>query len=162
MAQYKVLDGENVYILSNKLYGSVDYVGKLIIDNNITDLSINLAGTLIEYDETIKYSVVDTLTLKEKVKENELLSYVAGENQSVFDLCLNLIGDLEQIVSFAKNSTLGRLQGNTASQTFYYNKTNNPIVKYSEKNNYKFATGIDLENINQGGAYSSAYNNAFN
>lgn len=56
MPKYTVQDGQSIYDIALQLYGSLDYVVKLIEDNpSIANLNQDLlAGLELEFDDTIE------------------------------------------------------------------------------------------------------------
>ncbi len=156
MAQYKILDGENLYIVANKLYGSVDYVMKIAIDNSITDITEDLAGVTIEYDDTIKNEVMQTLVLKPKSVEDKTRTFKGRQGQSIFDICLITTGDLENIISLVKASSMENITDIVNGVTFSYELTNNAIKQYADKNGYVYSTGTELEQSRYSG-FTSAF-----
>ncbi len=54
MKQYKVRTGQNIYDVSLQLYGSIEGVFDILINNNIGINDVLEPGTVINYDETFK------------------------------------------------------------------------------------------------------------
>ena len=157
MAQYKILEGENLYIVSVKLYGSVDYVMKLAIDNNIEDITADLSGLVVEYDETIKSEVMQTLVLKTGAEQSKTKTFKGRQGQSIFDICLVTTGDLESIVTLIKGSTMENITDIVNGVTFSYELTNNALKQYADKNKYIYQTGTELVQARYSG-FTSAFN----
>ena len=157
MAQYTALDGENIYIVSNKVYGSVDYAFKLALDNGFTDLTADIAGVTLEYDSTIKADNVQTLVLKSKVETGDTVTFTGRPNMSIFDVVNCTTGDLESVISLVVNSDMENISDLISGKLFTYQLTNNAIKQYADRNRYVYATGSDFE-FNRYSAFSSGFN----
>ena len=95
MAQYSPLSGESFYDIAAKLYDNDTALGILDIltlNQNI-DPNADLFGTTIIYRSglTRKKVVVEPITTTKQAV------YVTSKNQSVYDLALQLYGDVAKI-----------------------------------------------------------------
>lgn len=142
MAQYKVLESENIYILANKLYGSLEYVFKLAIDNDIVDITSDLSGLTLVYDETIKPLNSQPLDLKETLNISKMRSYNVMQKQSIFDLVLNTTGDFETLVNFTVTNNIQDISNIGDLETVNYTVTNNAFREWAIKNKKQFSTGL--------------------
>lgn len=142
MAQYTVLVGENIYLLSNKLYGSLEYVFKLANDNNISDITADLAGFDLYYDESIKPSNSQPLELKPILSVNNKRTYTVGQKQSIFDIVNNTTGDIESVVSLCIDNGISDLSNVNDVTNITYNYTSNAFREWAIKNNKVFASGL--------------------
>jgi hypothetical protein len=145
LKDYKVLEGENIHNLAIKLYGDVSYSLKLLNDNNL-DYSDSLSGRLIVYDSSIKETVLEPLIIAPIKSKNMLQDYVSINGQSIFDVCLNLTGSLENVVNVFVNSNMTSLNNALNREfVFSYVKSSDPFVLYAERRNLIFKTGLNLQ-----------------
>lgn len=142
MAQYTALVNENIYILTNKLYGSLEYVFKLANDNNISDITADLAGIDLYYDETIKPSNSQPLELKPILSINNKRTYTIGQKQSIFDIVNNTTGDIESLISLCIDNSISDLSNVNDVKNITYTYTNNAFRDWAIKNKKEFATGL--------------------
>lgn len=142
MAQYKVLVNENIYILANKLYGGLEYVYKLAIDNDIEDITSDLSGLTLYYDETIKPLNSQSLELKETLNISNIRTYKVLQKQSIFDIVLNTTGDFESLVNFAVSNSIEEISNVGNLINVNYTNTNNAFREWAIKNKKQFSTGL--------------------
>jgi len=142
MAQYKVLNNENIYLLANKLYGSLEYVYNLIIDNDIEDITADLVGTDLYYDESVKASNKQPLELKPILSTNNKRTYIVGQKQSIFDVVMNTTGDYQSLITFAVDNNIADLTDINSVQSVTYNNNNNAFRDWAIKNKVIFSTGL--------------------
>jgi hypothetical protein len=126
---YKVKDNETIWSVANKLYGLVSYAYKLARDNGF-ELNDDITGRIIEYDDSIFSSVSEPLIIEAVVSQNVSQIYYSLSNQTIFDVALQTLGGLENIVDLVKNSTLEYMNSDTEKQRFVFVDTKNSIRKY--------------------------------
>ncbi len=70
MIEYKVEYGQDIFSITETLYGSQDYLFKLLQDNNLSVVSDVDDGDIILYDETIKNNIIDYYKLNNVIANN--------------------------------------------------------------------------------------------
>ena len=148
--EYKVLQGESIYNIAINLYGDVSYAFKIAKDNEIS-IDADLNGITLTYDDSIKNTVLIPLNISVFKTKNVQQYTNAIFGQSIFDIVLNIDGNLENTLFVAKNSNMTNLN-NSLDKTyqFVYNKSIDPVVKWSDSQGLKFKTGIQLEQAKLG------------
>jgi hypothetical protein len=92
MANYKPTEGETIYDVSVKLYGDMTLgLNELLTTNNIT-LDTDIVGLNLTYDETATRPFPRQPLVKIVGTKG---SYKSQENQSVYDLSIQLYGSIE-------------------------------------------------------------------
>ena len=113
---YEVRQGESIYDVAVKLYGSVSYCVKLCEDNGI-DLNTDISHLFLEYDPSIKTRVNVQFTLN-SITQVPDRSYFIKEGQSIYDLALMFGYGIEN-VAFRK---FGRNEHRWSNNFSYKNK----------------------------------------
>jgi len=150
---YKVLDGETIYDVALKLYGSVDYAGTLCVDNNLS-LNDNIEGLQLVYDASVKVNNNVPFNYSAQTERNVPAKFRAMDGMSIWDVCLNTIGGFEGIVDLAKSGGIQIIGEDVSGITFSYQSKDNSLREW--------ATGIQIatsikEGLKRGGAYSKAF-----
>jgi len=162
LQEHKVLVGETIYNLANSLYGESSYAFKLANDNNI-GVNDNIEGLILTYDDSIKNTVLEPLNINVFKAKNVQQSYKSLFGQSIFDIVLNLDGNLENTLNMVKNSNMTNIN-NSLDKTYLFNYTQSidPIVKWSDSRKLQFKTGIQLEQQKLGEFNEAFDKQAFN
>ena len=119
-------NGQTIYDISIAIYGIIEPVFKLLEWNNI-NLNSDLSGLELYYEPV----VFDGFKPVETIEENLKRLVTIKENQSIFDVSLQLFGNLESVFK------LGNLDTDLTKTTIEYeiNKTSVPTYFYDKKIN---------------------------
>ena len=144
--KYIIKYGESIIDVSVKLYGSAQYVFDLIlwnpILNNIDNASI--VGLEISYEPIITSNFKPVVTDKKPIIKNVTIK----ENQSVFDLSLQIYGSVENVFNILKLtgiSDINEFENKGISFSYEYNPLK--IPKYLIERNLSLATLIPFDKI---------------
>lgn len=119
-------NGQTIYDVSIAIYGTIEPVFKLLEWNNI-NLNSDLSGLELYYEPVVFNGFKPVETIEENLKRLVTIK----ENQSIFDISLQLFGNLESIFK------LGDLDSDLTKKTIEYeiNKTSVPTYFYDKKIN---------------------------
>lgn len=125
-------DNENIYDLAIRLYGNINGVSGLV--GSLTSLDSAVTSD-VTYEEIV---FEDYVSKTEPIIRRETLETVVRENQSIYDLAVQLSGNLSGISSVLSNYTTldANIQGNTISIT----KSSDPLIDIFQRNEFVFAT----------------------
>lgn len=117
-------NNQTIYDVSIAIYGTIEPVFNLLEWNNIA-LNADLSGLQLYYEPIIfnGFKPVET------IEENNKRLVTIKENQSIFDISLQLFGDIESVFK------LGNLDADLNKKTIEYeiNKTSVPTFFYDKK-----------------------------
>lgn len=137
---YEVKEGESIYDVTVKLYGSVSYCVKLCEDNSIS-LDSDIAHLFLEYDASIK-----TLTNVEfrlnSITQVPDKSYFIKEGQSIYDLALMFGYGIEGVAAFCQMHFSSLDELDISGQTILVTKIKTKLSQFVTLNNLKFTTNI--------------------
>lgn len=139
MPNYTIKTGESIYDVSVKIYGDISYSIDLIKLN--PDL-VNLNNADIS-GLTIAYEIIEKTDFKpvKVVTESTQKLVTIGENQSVFDLSLQMYGSLDEVFKVISLSGVENLNDNEIKGvTFNYDYVNGIVQNYFNDKNIKIAT----------------------
>jgi len=125
---YEVRQGESIYDVAVKLYGSVSYCVKLCEDNGI-NLNTDISHLFLEYDPSIKTKVNVQFTLN-SITQVPDRSYFIKEGQSIYDLAF-----CSQHFESLDETSIG-------GQTILVTKIKTKLSQFVTLNNLQFATTI--------------------
>lgn len=119
-------NGQTIYDVSIAIYGTIEPVFKLLEWNNI-NLNSDLSGLELYYEPVVFAGFKPVETVEENLKRLVTIK----ENQSIFDISLQLFGNLESVFK------LGNLDTDLTKTTIEYeiNKTSVPTYFYDKKIN---------------------------
>ncbi len=140
MTEYKVRDSQDIFAIAVEVYGDSSYAFKLAQDN---DILINdlLTGLVLDYDETVKQSILSPLVVARELENNLQQTYIPNDNQSIFDIMLMTVGGFDGIVEAIQNSTIAGINSTiTIKDRFLYIDSKNSVKTYLSKTNRVFAT----------------------
>lgn len=143
---YEVRDGESIYDVTVKVYGSVSYCVKLCEDNGI-DLDTDISHLVLTYDSTIKNRVnvefrINTIT------QPQSKEYFIKEKQSIYDLALMFGYGIERVTEFVEQYGFDNLDNIYISGVYFdVSKIKTKLSDYVTLNNLLFATNIESGNF---------------
>lgn len=152
---YKYLNGQTIEDVCSLTYGSLDYLVKLAQDSEVS-LSDNFVTgqTFTYYPEIVVKNIQSYKKTGANIDNGVDLTHKAIENQSLWDVSVQILGGLDNIVSFAQSNGIDfRVQSNVKGAEFNYNtKQINDILLYNYFSNLgtNLGTGIsdfELEDI---------------
>lgn len=151
--------GESIFDLAIKLYGSVDTAFKILEDNEsvISNINTDLEGVTIVYDSDYKSTnIVPLIVIKPQVS-NLSQTYKSTAFQTIFDVSLQVYGNLSRIVELVHSSTLNNINTNVkGTDMFNYTVTKSKVLDWIEKTGVIFQTKTPLEG-NTGREHTSAF-----
>lgn len=117
-------NNQTIYDVSIAIYGTIEPVFNLIEWNNIA-LNTDLSGSQLYYEPIVFNGFKPVETVEESTKRLVTIK----ENQSIFDISLQLFGNLESVFK------LGDLDTDLTKTTIEYeiNKTSVPTYFYDKK-----------------------------
>lgn len=139
---YKALDGQSIYDVTALLYGDLGYVGKILVDNNLT-LSSSLSGVNILYNETVKN--IPAFKINPSPEENLNKTYKAKEGQSWYDLALMTDGKLEGLINLLYLNSKELANKINSGITIKYKDTKDALTQHLKAKNLTFNTGLYLD-----------------
>ena len=137
---YEVRQGESIYDVAVKLYGSVSYCVKLCEDNGI-DLNTDISHLFLEYDPSIKTRVNVQFTLN-SITQVPDRSYFIKEGQSIYDLALMFGYGIENVAAFCSQHFESLDETSIGGQTILVTKIKTKLSQFVTLNNLQFATTI--------------------
>lgn len=132
-------DNENVYDLTIRLYGNINGFAGLVA--NFTSLD-SVVSSGVTYEEIV---FEDYASTTDPIIRRETLETVVRENQSIYDLAVQLSGNLSGIVDLLTNyNTIDEdIKGNNVTIT----KSSDPLIDIFLRNEFVFATKSSAEVI---------------
>ena len=159
---YKVQSGQTIFDIAIKTYGAIEYVYKLIEDNDFIesidyDFDVN-PNAEIYWDETYATPVAPELVLSDQATASNLQSITATNGQSLYDLCLMAYGDLTLMYKFLQENNISLNSNNINGKMFIFNTD---LV--SDKGFYNYLRNKSKVINTLDGTFSGkAYNKSFN
>lgn len=126
--EYRILSNQTLLDVCMATYNSMELLIKLVSDNPILSLDVDMAtvsGQIVYYDSDYVVSrPVDITTIT--VPETQYIkTYTGIEGQNVYDVCIQLYGSLEKLVTLCNDSNIPLTKGdNTKNKEFIYNTKN--------------------------------------
>ena len=118
-------------------YGQIDYLFKLMSDNNQSDINAIIpTNTVIEFDNEFKiFNPIIISNIKTNVIIDPVSEYTVRTNQTIFDLSLQLYGNINQIFKIISDNTNGRLLDNLKGKSINFTspgfQMTNDFLKYN-------------------------------
>jgi hypothetical protein len=138
--QYEVKYGQSIYDVAVLLYGDAQMSIKLCIDNSI-DITTDIYGMVLTYDETIKAQQIVNNTQKTYVQVPIDNTYFIKQLQSNYDLCLQFAYGLDNYATFLNDTLL------TADIVENYSQNISVTKQPSNLPNVIFATGLNTQEV---------------
>jgi len=137
----KPYDQEDIYDLTIRLYGNINGLSGLI--NNVTNLDDPVTND-VTYD-TIEFE--DFVVKSTPVKRRQTIVYTVGENQTIYDLALQLTGSLAGMSDIIDNYE--RLSDSLKGVQLSVTRKSDPKLDLFLSRGYVFATGEvgDLDDL---------------
>ena len=131
---------EDLFTICLQTYGRVDYLFKLMNDNNVNDINSSINNNSVVFFD--KNYIISNPILITKNVTNPTTDYLVKSNQTIFDLALQLYGNINQIFEIINDNNsngalLDSLNGNVINFTGPDNSTTNNFIK----NNIVITTG---------------------
>lgn len=136
--QYEVKQGEDIYDVTVKLYGSVSYCVKLCEDNAI-NLDADISHLILTYDASIKTAVNVEFRLNSITNPPDK-NYFIKEKQSIYDLAIMFGYGIERVVEFINQHSFTLDSVNIGGQTILVTKIKTKLSDFVTLNNIKFST----------------------
>lgn len=136
------LDSENsLFDAVNKTYGTMDYLVKFLNDNGS---NINVLPVPVSFDNTLNISKENYAVSVSKI-DNPNKYYSKSENQTEFDIILNVCADLNNLAKILNenNANLNSDSVNFTIQRVYISDIK--ISNHLLNNNKRFNTGYSLQ-----------------
>jgi hypothetical protein len=131
---------ENIFDLTIRLYGTMAGLSGVVGGVTSLDSDVSVAVT---YEPM---TFVDYVQPEQPVTKKADLVYIVGEGQSIYDLALQLTGNLSGMADIIGNYS--RIDENTQGATFTVPRKNDILVDIFLANQYIFATkDVDLFQI---------------
>jgi hypothetical protein len=143
---YSPLIGEDVYSVAAKLYNDV-YLGvmDLLILNQSINLNLSdLSGLNLNYTSGLKRKKPNFAPLQ--INASGSVDYIVRESQSIYDLAIQIYGDVQKLPDLISAFTNINLQIAAGSKYTYLN-VNNPIKQYFLDRGIIISTFKDQETI---------------
>lgn len=141
MREYIVRDNQDIFAIAVEVYGESSYAYNLANDNGIL-INDTLTGLVLEYDETVKQTVLSPLVVT-VVTNNLQQTYFPRDNQSIFDVALMTNGGFEDLVELVRNSTLAGINSTIKLvDRFVYTDSENSVKTYIKRTGRVFVTGV--------------------
>jgi hypothetical protein len=128
----KPYDNEDIYDLTIRLYGNINGLSGLI--NNVTTLDLPVGDNVIYNTIVFEDFVPET----NPVKRRQTINYIVGENQSIYDLAIQLTGSLLGITDIIKN--YDNLDDDLKGTTLTVTRKTDPKLDLFISKQYVFAT----------------------
>lgn len=116
-SEIRIQHGRTIYDVSIQLYGSINYVQKILTDNPSISVDYDFSanpGTIIIYDEVIiQQPVLDSLIQV----ESNIKTFKSHYGQSLYDVCMMIYGDISLLAKLMTDN--GIINSN---ETYLYNK----------------------------------------
>ena len=127
LSEYPVKQGETIYDVANRTYGSTDYVYKLIQDNGISNIDFDFSlnpGKVLTWDPSFKVLQAVDVASAPSVPVSPIKTIKALYGQSIYDLCLQAYGTLDFIFKFIQENQISNINDtNLSGNTFIFDST---------------------------------------
>jgi len=123
--EYRILSNQTLLDVCMATYNSLELLIKLISDNPILSLDVDMttvSGQIVYYDSAYVVSRPVEITTTTVPDTQYIKKYTGIEGQNVYDVCIQLYGSLEKLVTLCKDSNISLNQGaNVKNIEFTYN-----------------------------------------
>lgn len=128
LLEYRILANQTLEDVCMETYNSLSLLYKLVIDNPILSLDVDMAtvaGKIIYYDSELVVARPIEITTLNVPETQYIKSYTGIEGQSIYDVTIQLYGSLEKIVNLCNENNLSFNDGNNVKNVeFTYNTKN--------------------------------------
>jgi hypothetical protein len=125
LLEYKILSNQTLSDVCMATYNSMELLFKLVTDNPILNLDVDMdtvLGEIIYYDSEYVYSRPVEVTTTTIPKTDYIKSYTGIEGQSIYDVCIQVYGSLEKLVTLCFDNNQKLTNGdNVKNISFTYN-----------------------------------------
>lgn len=123
--EYRILSNQTLSDVCMATYNSLELLIKLVSDNPILSLDVDMttvSGQIVYYDSAYVVSRPVEITTTTIPDTQYIKKYTGIEGQNVYDVCIQLYGSLEKLVTLCKDSNISLNQGaNVKNIEFTYN-----------------------------------------
>jgi hypothetical protein len=161
----KIIIGDSVVSLSQRVYGDIGLCYKLIQDNPIlvniqSDLS-GLVGVEVVFDSALVVKVQPQLVIKSTANSNVGV-YRVLQNQSLLDVCIMVYGNMGYLTKLmVDNNIVGTNQQDNGNKYFKFAK-NISVIKQTLAVNGHYGIEYCTGPVTRGKSYNSSFNISFN
>ncbi len=138
-----ILSGETLFDVVIRKYGHMQGIAQLVKDNDIGFTDDAVAGEQLLFDDDVSYNDLATVTIETETEEaaNEV-TVEAGQN--IFDLVIQVYGDLSGLKNMADDNDLGLTDDINAGATLKTRSDvdNQLVVDYLNGKGIKPATAL--------------------
>jgi hypothetical protein len=139
MSYYTALYGETFIDVAIKLYSDSTYALSLANWNNL-EVDATITGLELYYEPVVKSNFKPVVTTNVITKK----SVTIKENQSIFDVSLQIYGTTERVLDVISIAGLRSIDGtNIQGTTFEYEPIKSIASNYFEKSNINITTGTN-------------------
>ena len=145
-----ILPGETLFDVAVRDYGHMQGVFNLAKDNGIGMTDDLSPGTELKVDDSISFKALKGISIS--LQTTELPNDVTAEpSQNMFDLAVQVYGDLSGVFNLAKDNGKEMTGELTAGEVLKSRKevANKLIVDFYKGRNIKPATGLSPEESNE-------------
>ena len=136
-------DQKDLFSKTIELYGDLSYLFRLIADNGFTGITETIAaGAPVAYDDALAFIEKTTVAPADVTATAKEKTYRIQENQTIFDVSLQLYGTIEGVFNILQRSTgIDNInQTNLRNINAVYTEQSSPIPKYYTKKGITVAT----------------------
>lgn len=141
---------KDVFDATLDLYGNINYLFNIIDDNGIESLSGNVAvGTILTYDDELVF--LDN-TIEETAIDTGIRSHRIKQDQNIFDLAVQLYGDVQYMFNLTDANTKIISLNNTQDFTgleVQYAEQSFAVTEYFRKNGITITTAINETDLDR-------------
>jgi len=123
--EYRILSNQTLLDVCMATYNSLELLIKLVSDNPILSLDVDMttvSGQIVYYDSVYVVSRPVEITTTTVPDTQYIKKYTGIEGQNIYDVCIQLYGSLEKLVTLCKDSNISLNQGaNVKNIEFTYN-----------------------------------------
>jgi len=159
-SNYLLRDGQNLFDVATLVYGSPEYAYQLLLDNSgITAINSATTQYSLAYDSTVIQNNV-TLNVSNNPSPPSATTYSTYEAQSLFDLALQVNGDVSTAYQLMMQNGFRNMNANVFNNTIalpngYGNVSAQTLVTYVTTKGINFATAYPK--LAFGSGFSSAF-----
>jgi hypothetical protein len=162
---YHVKSGDTLYDIALRTYGSASFAIKLIQDNPaITSLNFDFStspGMMLVWDESQKIISTSVITPASVPVPSNIQSYTGRYGQTIYDVCLQLYGDLGYLFKLMTDNEISSLNiGTVAGIQFIFDSSlisDRSIFDRNDDDNVIYCTAQPNQISNTSGAYNIDY-----
>ena len=138
---YQVKSGDDIYQISNDTLNGLDSLYSILVLNNLNaDSDIEaLATKTIAVNQAYANATVAQLTIASNTPNNEI-SIKTNDKQSIYDVCNQTLGTLDQLLSFLQYNSIASVDNDDISMT-------NVSFNYDDVIDYMTYKTLNTKNI---------------